>query len=250
MRWEHAYQQARRGRAARHFGARPFGLRHRPPDPGFALSGDAGAAGPELLRRSGQPGRRRRARILALRRPGRAAHAGAGLCPAPASTPATMVVQRRLWRRRGQAARSSRPLRPRLRLRPVLRRLWSLSGPATAVLRPALLFALRLLGRALALLLRLERPLLVRLWRVRRPLQSGPQSTPTIDSDLDLDIRRKADNAALFEGHAKARSRTDNLASWCRAWSRRCSPASPASRARRQDHHSARAEDRLRLQAD
>jgi hypothetical protein len=30
-------------------------------------------------------------------------------------------------------------------------------------------------------------------------------------SFLDLDIRRKADNAALFEGHAKARSRTDEL---------------------------------------
>ena len=30
-------------------------------------------------------------------------------------------------------------------------------------------------------------------------------------SELDLDIRRKADNAALFEGKAKARSRTDDL---------------------------------------
>ena len=30
-------------------------------------------------------------------------------------------------------------------------------------------------------------------------------------SYLDLDIRRKADNASLFEGHAKARSTTDNL---------------------------------------
>ena len=30
-------------------------------------------------------------------------------------------------------------------------------------------------------------------------------------SFLDLDIRRKADNAALFEGQAQARSRTDNL---------------------------------------
>ena len=30
-------------------------------------------------------------------------------------------------------------------------------------------------------------------------------------SHLDLDIRRKVDNAALFEGHAKARSRTDDL---------------------------------------
>ena len=31
-------------------------------------------------------------------------------------------------------------------------------------------------------------------------------------SELDLDIRRKADNASLFEGKAKARSRTDELA--------------------------------------
>jgi len=31
-------------------------------------------------------------------------------------------------------------------------------------------------------------------------------------SELDLDIRRKVDNASLFEGKAKARSRTDNLA--------------------------------------
>ena len=30
-------------------------------------------------------------------------------------------------------------------------------------------------------------------------------------SELDLDIRRKVDNAALFEGKAKARSRTDEL---------------------------------------
>ena len=30
-------------------------------------------------------------------------------------------------------------------------------------------------------------------------------------SELDMKIRRKADNAALFEGKAKARSRTDNL---------------------------------------
>ena len=30
-------------------------------------------------------------------------------------------------------------------------------------------------------------------------------------SQLDLDIRRKADNAALFEGKAQARSTNDNL---------------------------------------
>jgi len=30
-------------------------------------------------------------------------------------------------------------------------------------------------------------------------------------SHLDLDIRRRADNASLFEGHARARSRTDEL---------------------------------------
>jgi hypothetical protein len=31
-------------------------------------------------------------------------------------------------------------------------------------------------------------------------------------SELDLNIRRKVDNASLFEGKAKARSRTDNIA--------------------------------------
>jgi hypothetical protein len=31
-------------------------------------------------------------------------------------------------------------------------------------------------------------------------------------SELSLDIRRKVDNASLFEGKAKARSRTDELA--------------------------------------
>jgi hypothetical protein len=31
-------------------------------------------------------------------------------------------------------------------------------------------------------------------------------------SELDVDIRRKVDNASLFEGRAKARSRTDDLA--------------------------------------
>ena len=37
-------------------------------------------------------------------------------------------------------------------------------------------------------------------------------STYTVHkSHLDLDIRRKADNASLFEGHARARSQTDNL---------------------------------------
>ena len=31
-------------------------------------------------------------------------------------------------------------------------------------------------------------------------------------SYLDVTIRRSGDNAALFEGHARARSQTDNLA--------------------------------------
>jgi hypothetical protein len=39
----------------------------------------------------------------------------------------------------------------------------------------------------------------------------GISSYTVYRSFLDLDIRRKADNAALFEGHAKARSSTDNL---------------------------------------
>ena len=44
------------------------------------------------------------------------------------------------------------------------------------------------------------------------PYDSGIRSYTYYVSELDLDIRRKADNAALFEGKAKARSRTDNLA--------------------------------------
>lgn len=39
----------------------------------------------------------------------------------------------------------------------------------------------------------------------------GMESYVTYRSFLDLDIRRRADNAALFEGHAKARSTNDNL---------------------------------------
>ncbi len=40
---------------------------------------------------------------------------------------------------------------------------------------------------------------------------SGIDSYTVYNSYLDVDIRRKLDNAALFEGRAKARSRTDNL---------------------------------------
>ncbi len=39
----------------------------------------------------------------------------------------------------------------------------------------------------------------------------GIDSYTVYNSFLDVDIRRKLDNAALFEGHAKARSQTDNL---------------------------------------
>jgi hypothetical protein len=40
----------------------------------------------------------------------------------------------------------------------------------------------------------------------------GARSYTVYKSNLDLQIRRKVDNASLFEGHAKARSQTDNLA--------------------------------------
>ena len=44
------------------------------------------------------------------------------------------------------------------------------------------------------------------------PFFGGGLSSYTVyTSFLDLDIRRSADNAGLFEGHAKARSRSDNL---------------------------------------
>lgn len=42
-------------------------------------------------------------------------------------------------------------------------------------------------------------------------LGGGTSSYTVYQSFLDLDIRRKVDNAGLFEGHAKARSGNDNL---------------------------------------
>ena len=42
-------------------------------------------------------------------------------------------------------------------------------------------------------------------------MDGGIETNTFYTSFLDLDIRRKADNASLFEGHAKARSYTDNL---------------------------------------
>jgi hypothetical protein len=43
------------------------------------------------------------------------------------------------------------------------------------------------------------------------PYGGGVRSYTYYVSELDLDIRRKVDNASLFEGKAKARSRTDEL---------------------------------------
>ena len=43
------------------------------------------------------------------------------------------------------------------------------------------------------------------------PFDRGISSYTSYRSALDLDIRRKVDNAALFEGKAQARSTTDNL---------------------------------------
>jgi hypothetical protein len=43
------------------------------------------------------------------------------------------------------------------------------------------------------------------------PYGGGIESYTVYVSRLDLDIRRRVDNASLFEGHAKARSRTDEL---------------------------------------
>ena len=67
---------------ARHLGARPRRLRDGLPDPGFALPGDARAAGPELLSSCRwtprNAGGLEFSRYAAHRRPG---DAGAGLCP-------------------------------------------------------------------------------------------------------------------------------------------------------------------------
>nr|WP_294846518.1 DUF4136 domain-containing protein [uncultured Sphingomonas sp.] len=43
------------------------------------------------------------------------------------------------------------------------------------------------------------------------PWDSGIRSYTSYTSELDMTIRRKADNASLFEGKARARSTTDNL---------------------------------------
>lgn len=52
-------------------------------------------------------------------------------------------------------------------------------------------------------------------WGWNDPFWFGPydgiRSYTYYVSELDMKIRRKADNVALFEGRAKARSRTDNL---------------------------------------
>ena len=52
-------------------------------------------------------------------------------------------------------------------------------------------------------------------WGWNDPFWYGPydgiRSYTYYVSEVDVDIRRKLDNAALFEGKAKARSRTDNL---------------------------------------
>jgi hypothetical protein len=43
------------------------------------------------------------------------------------------------------------------------------------------------------------------------PFDSGISSYTVYRSNLDLDIRRHADNQSVFEGHAKARSQNDDL---------------------------------------
>ncbi len=48
-------------------------------------------------------------------------------------------------------------------------------------------------------------------WNSPFGFDDGIESYTVYRSSLELDIRRKADNAALFEGRAQARSRTDNL---------------------------------------
>ena len=72
------------------------------------------------------------------------------------------------------------------------------------LLRPALLFALRLLG---------PRSPSITAGTTRSGIGGGrsDERTPIYKSYLDLDIRRKGDKQSLFEGHAKARSTTDDL---------------------------------------
>ena len=48
-------------------------------------------------------------------------------------------------------------------------------------------------------------------WNSPFGFDDGIDSYTVYRSHLDLDIRRRGDNAALFEGRARARSRTDNL---------------------------------------
>ena len=109
---------------------------------------------------------------------------------------------------------------------PSLRWLSAMAASAMAASTAGLIIRAAAIMAPLALLLWLERSVL-------RLSYGGIRSYTVYKSNLDLDIRRKVDNASLFEGHAKARSHTDDSACSFRTWSRRCSPASPAVRARR-----------------
>ena len=128
---------------------------------------------------------------------------------APAASPADRDHARRgrLWRRRGRAARSSTIRSPAVSTAPFY------GGYYDPFFRRGLY----------------GRPYYSRFgyYGARSPFYYGwddpfwgsPFDSPyggvraytVYKSYLDLDIRRQADNASLFEGHAKARSQTDNL---------------------------------------
>ena len=154
-----------------------------------------------------RPGRRRRARILALCRPGRAGDAGPGLCPGaeprkprPCWSASIMASTRRSSRSSAIPSRAAMAM-TRSSGGGFYDPVWG------GYLRPALLFALRLLGPALALLLRLGRSLL-RLWRPRRQASGSIPSTTASSTSTSAGGPTMP---PLFEGHAQARSANDNL---------------------------------------
>jgi hypothetical protein len=171
--------------------ARPVGLRDGPADAGQALPGTAGPVRPDLLDpirrcpRSGRPG------IRAICRSGPPRDGSAGLCSGSKRPIGGLHRQSRLWRRQ----------RPDPRRQPAgLRRLWRVR-----------------------LWLRLPRHYsrFGYFGGYRSPFYygwddpfwggGGVDSYTVFTSYLDLDIKRAADGQSLFEGTAKARSRTDDL---------------------------------------
>ena len=192
-----------RRRAARHWALGPVRLRDRPQDGGLALPGDAGAAGQSffIVPADGHPAGSNSPDMPAMVV---AAARGAGLSPGRRSAIRRHDRQARLRRRRGRRPRPLAAIRflPRgsaLSAPGPLRRLLSASRfalSAGASARPSITAgAILTRGRVI----------------------DGCGYNPAIrrytvyKSTWTWTSSRRADNASLFEGQAKARSPTDEM---------------------------------------